>query len=202
MKVQGFSVNALEANCYIVYSHHQAIIVDPGEASQEILDFIQKEDLEVLAIINTHGHADHIAGNAWFKEKTQAPLWIHELEVAYLSDPSLHLGPQINQEFPSIQADRLLKDGDIISIGQGEIEILHTPGHSPGGISLYSPGLVLTGDTLFKASVGRWDLPKGDLAVLQKSLFRLARLPLDTVVYPGHGASTTIQSEIKHNPFL
>ena len=202
MQVERFVVNPLGVNCYVVYDQGIALIVDPGEASQEVLDFLRNEDLEVVAIINTHGHADHIAGNGWFKEKTQAPIWIHELEEPYLSDPNLHLGPQIRQEFPTVQAQRLLKDGDTITLGEARLEVLHTPGHSPGGISLYGPGFVLSGDTLFQSSVGRWDLPKGDRAVLQQSLVRLARLPLDTIVYPGHGSPTTIKDEIKNNPFL
>lgn len=202
MKVEKFVVNPLGVNCYVVYHGTEAIIIDPGDSSQEILDFLQEKKLSVLAIVNTHGHADHIAGNKWFMDKTNAPVWIHELEAPYLTDPNLHLGPQIGQEFPSVEASRLLKDGDTITVGKMELQVLHTPGHSPGGISLYSPGILFSGDTLFKSSVGRWDLPNGDRTILQQSVIRLARLPLDTVVYPGHGPSSTIKEEIRTNPFL
>ncbi|HHY15721.1 MAG TPA: MBL fold metallo-hydrolase [Firmicutes bacterium] len=167
-----------------------------------MLDFLQEQQLQVVAIVNTHGHADHIAGNAWFMEKTGAPLLIHAEEEAYLADGALNLAHMIRQDLPPLKADRLLKDGDTIALGTGKLEVLHTPGHSPGSISLYFPGSVICGDTLFKSSVGRWDLPRGSHAVLQESLLRLARLPLDTVVYPGHGDSTTIREEIKNNPFL
>jgi glyoxylase-like metal-dependent hydrolase (beta-lactamase superfamily II) len=202
MQVKRFVVNPLGVNCYVVYHQGEAVIVDPGEASEEILEFIQQENLQVVAIINTHGHADHIAGNGWIMEKTKAPLWIHELEAPYLSDPNLHLGPMIGQEFPPVEAQRLLKAGDIITLGDKNLEVLHTPGHSPGGIALYGAGFLISGDTLFKSSVGRWDLPQGDQAVLQQSLARLALLPPETVVYPGHGSSTTIQDEVESNPFF
>lgn len=203
MQVERFLVGTLMmVNCYVVYDGDEAVIVDPGGASQEVLDFIDERNLTVKAIVNTHGHADHIAGNAWFMEKTGAPLLIHIDEEAYLSSEELNLARLVRAEFPVVKADRLLKDGDFIPVGDGKLEVLHTPGHSPGGISLYAPGFVISGDTLFQVSVGRWDLPNGDRDVLQESVLRLARLPLDTVVYPGHGDSTTIRAEIKSNPFL
>lgn len=203
MQVERFLVGTLMmVNCYVVYDGDEAVIVDPGGASQEVLDFIDERNLTVKAIVNTHGHADHIAGNAWFMEKTGAPLLIHIDEEAYLSSEELNLARLVRAEFPVVKADRLLKDGDFIPVGDGKLEVLHTPGHSPGGISLYVPGFVISGDTLFQGSVGRWDLPNGDRDVLQESVLRLARLPLDTVVYPGHGDSTTIRAEIKSNPFL
>lgn len=203
MQVERFLVGTLMmVNCYVVYDGDEAVIVDPGGASQEVLDFIDERNLTVKAIVNTHGHADHIAGNVWFMEKTGAPLLIHIDEEAYLSSEELNLARLVRAEFPVVKADRLLKDGDFIPVGDGKLEVLHTPGHSPGGISLFAPGFVISGDTLFQGSVGRWDLPNGDRDVLQESVLRLARLPLDTVVYPGHGDSTTIRAEIKSNPFL
>lgn len=202
MQVRSFTVNALAVNCFVVYHGQEAVIVDPGEASEEIVEFLETEGLRVTAIINTHGHADHIAGNAWFLEKTKAPLYIHQLEAPYLSDPSLHLGPQICLDVARVKADRLLVDCDTIEVGGESLKVMHTPGHSPGGIVLYYPGLLLSGDTLFKSSVGRWDLPLGDEDVLKQSVKRLAQLPPETIVYPGHGPSTTIAEERKNNPFL
>lgn len=189
-------------NCYVVSHGNEAIIVDPGDSSTQILDYIRLKDFKILAIVNTHGHADHILGNSWFIEKTNAPLWIHEDEEEFLSNPELHLGPAINMDVPVVKADRLLKDGDLIEFGGASLEVLHTPGHSPGGICLYTPNILLSGDTLFKESVGRWDLPKGDLNILKKSILRLGRLPVETLVYPGHGPSTTIEHEIINNQFL
>ena len=160
MQVERFLVGTLMmVNCYVVYDGDEAVIVDPGGASQEVLDFIDERNLTVKAIVNTHGHADHIAGNAWFMEKTGAPLLIHIDEEAYLSSEELNLARLVRAEFPVVKADRLLKDGDFIPVGDGKLEVLHTPGHSPGGISLYAPGFVISGDTLFQGSVGRWDRP-------------------------------------------
>lgn len=202
MQVKPFVVNAFGVNCYVVYHQGEAIVVDPGSPSEDVLAFVEREGLRVVAIINTHGHADHIGGNAWFVEKTRAPLYIHELEAAYLSDPALHLGSLINQEVAAIKASRLLKDGDAIMVGGVCMGVIHTPGHSVGGISLYAPGVLLSGDTLFKGSVGRWDFPLSDGEALRKSLLRLSQLPPETKVYPGHGPSSTIARELETNPFL
>lgn len=202
MQVKLFRVNNFGVNCYVVYHQQEAVIVDPGGPAEAVLAFLEKEGLQAKAIINTHGHADHIAGNAWFVDKTGAPLMIHEVDAKYLSDPALHLGPQIRLEVPDSVADRLLREGDLIQVGDKSLTVMHTPGHSGGGIALVGPGFVLSGDTLFKESVGRWDFPESDERKLQQSLFRLAQLSPETVVYPGHGPHSTIAHELKHNPFL
>ncbi|HHY10809.1 MAG TPA: MBL fold metallo-hydrolase [Firmicutes bacterium] len=204
MKIKRFVVNPLAVNCYVVYQGRRGILIDPGEAAQEVLDFIDSLQLEILAVVNTHAHADHIAGNDWFREKTRAPLWIHEAEEGFLGDAGLNLSSYLRQDLSLAPADRLLKEGDRIVIGKSTLEVLHTPGHSPGSISLYGEeeAVLFSGDTLFKSSVGRWDLPGGDHGALQKSVLRLGRLPLGTKVYPGHGEATTIAEEIKNNPFL
>lgn len=202
MKVEQFRVNSLGVNCYVVYDGHEGVIIDPGVASDKVLAFVEEHGLQIVAIIDTHGHADHIAGNAWFVEKTKAHLYIHELDAPYLQDPALHLGPQIYVEVTPTTADRLLREGDSIQVGKSSLAVLHTPGHTPGGICLYSPGILFSGDTLFRTSVGRSDLPLGNQAVLNQSLRRLTQLPPETVVYPGHGPNTTIYDELRTNPFL
>lgn len=202
MKVERFSSEPLKSNCYLVHDQKEGLIIDPGGISQELLDFLQTQKVQVKAIINTHGHGDHIAGNSWIMEHTGAPLWIHEEEAEYLSDPALNLGTLLGLEFPPVKAERFLAHGDLIFVGKKQLKVLHTPGHTPGGICLFSPGFLISGDTLFKSSAGRWDLPRGNRDLLQQSLLRLARLPLDTIVYPGHGESTTIRDEIENNPFL
>ncbi len=202
MQVKLFHANKFGVNCYVVYHQQEAVIVDPGGPSADVLAFLEKEGLEAKAIINTHGHADHIAGNAWFVEKTGAPLMIHGADAKYLNDPFLHLGHQIRLEVPDSKADRLLSEGDIIQVGGKNLTVIHTPGHSGGGIGLLGPGFLLSGDTLFKESVGRWDFLESDEQALRGSLLRLAQLPLETVVYPGHGPQSTISHELKHNPFL
>ncbi|NMB00191.1 MAG: MBL fold metallo-hydrolase [Firmicutes bacterium] len=202
MRVNCFAVNFIKTNCYVAHNEGEAVIVDPGGVSNDLLDFLAKENLKVVAVINTHGHADHISGNAWIMEETKAPLAIHQLDASFLNDPGLHLGPKIRQEVVPVEVSRLLGDGDLIKVGQFSLEVLHTPGHTPGGISLYTPGILLSGDTLFKSSVGRWDFPGSDEGALRESLRRLAKLPPETQVYPGHGPSTTIGEELKSNPFL
>lgn len=202
MFVKRFVTNELAANCYVVHSGREAIIVDPGGEAPEILDYLAAHELQVVALVNTHGHADHIGGNHWFQEKTGAPVWIHRLDAPYLADESLNLARYVRQSFPAVKPGRLLEDGDEIVLGEKTITVLHTPGHTPGGISLYWEGHLITGDTLFRESVGRTDLPGGDGSVLRESLIKLGRLPLDTVVYPGHGEATTIEHEIRKNPYL
>ncbi|HHT42359.1 MAG TPA: MBL fold metallo-hydrolase [Firmicutes bacterium] len=202
MQIESFALNALSTNCYVVYDSGEAVIVDPGDQSQAVLDFLEDKGLSVVAVVNTHGHSDHIHGNAWLLEKTGAPLAIHEDDAAFLVDPALHLGPQIRMDVVPTEAQRLLRDGDRIVIGSGSLEVLHTPGHTPGGICLYGHGLLISGDTLFKRSVGRWDLPGADERALQDSLRRLAKLPPETKVFPGHGPSTTLGEELESNPFL
>ncbi len=202
MKVRLFNVNSFGVNCYVVYHGGEAVIVDPGGPSEDVLAFLEQETLKVVAIINTHGHSDHIGGNQWFVEKTNAPLYIHQADAPFLGDPTLHLGPQINLEVGHSTAQGLLQDGDVINVGGESLNVIHTPGHTGGGICLYGLGFVLSGDTLFKESVGRWDLPQADESALYRSLKRLIKLPPETVVYPGHGPSSIIAYELEHNPFL
>lgn len=202
MQVERFVLNSLATNCYVVFCDGEAVVVDPGAEAPEILEFLQENQLRVVAIVNTHGHCDHIRGNAWFLEKTGAPLLIHEADAAFLSDPELNLGPQVRLEAAPTKADRLLKEGDEVSVGSGCLRVIHTPGHTPGGICLYGPGILLSGDTLFRSSVGRWDFPGSDEQALHRSLRKLAVLSPETIVYPGHGFSTTIARELEFNPFL
>ncbi len=202
MQIERFVFNAYSTNCYVIYDQGEAVIVDPGDNSEKVLAFLEQEGLRAVAIVNTHGHCDHIFGNAWFKEKTGAPLCIHEDDAAFLADSRLNLGTQVRLEVAVSEADRLLKDGDEIAVGSGNLQVIHTPGHTPGGICLYGHGILISGDTLFKSSVGRWDFPGSDEQALLKSLKRLTELPLETKVYPGHGFSTTVARELELNPFL
>lgn len=202
MQIKVFPTNLLGVNCYVLYGNNEALMVDPAGAKSEVLEFLKEHDLALQAIINTHGHADHILGNAWFKEQTKVPLWIHSRDQAYLQDDSLSLATWLGIDMPQVQADRLLEDGDILKVGGQTLEVLHTPGHSPGSICLYWSGGLISGDTLFLQSVGRTDLPGGDKELLAESLARIAMLPQETLIYPGHGPSTTLVRELKENPFL
>lgn len=201
-----FTVDALEvgpmaANCYII-THiptKDACLIDPGGEPERIKDFIKNKRLNLKFIINTHGHGDHILGNGYFG----VPIYIHRLEKDFLTNPVLNLSGMFGMFLKTPKASRLLEDGDKVYLNDLEFEILHTPGHTPGGISVKLNGVIFTGDTLFAGSVGRTDLPRGDektlLGSIRKKLFALDD---DTVVYPGHGGESTIGKEKRTNPFF
>jgi hydroxyacylglutathione hydrolase len=191
MIVKGFAVGWLSTNCYVVGCEEtrEAAVIDPGMESkaeaEPIMDFIKQNSLHIKYIINTHGHPDHIAGNAIMKEATGAPILIHK------SNPE------------HVQTDRKLHDGDTIQVGTLKLKVLHTPGHTPDGISLLGDNAVFTGDALFAGSVGRSDFTGGSFQELINSIkTKLLPLPDNFKVYPGHGPSTTIGDEKRHNPFL
>ncbi len=174
-----------------------AMVVDPAlGATASILATARDLEIEIALIVNTHGHWDHVADNARLVEATGAPIAVHTADAARLSRPKGELGPLPWDILPS-RADRLLTEGDTVQVGAITFTVLHTPGHTPGSICLYSAAssLLISGDTLFAGSYGRYDLPGGDLGALQGSLARLAELPAATQVYPGHGGTTTIGAE-------
>lgn len=212
MKIVKFEYSLFGVNTYLVYDPQtkDCAVVDPGMINQEerdaICNFIEKNGLRLTHIINTHLHIDHAAGNAWLKSKYGADV--------YASAADAPLGSQMSQQarmfglpfrIEDAAADHPLINGEIISIGEGSLRVIATPGHSPGGICLYdeADGFLISGDTLFDGSIGRTDLPGGDYAQLIDSIrTRLLDLPGDTVVYPGHGPATTIAKERASNPFL
>lgn len=209
MKVHMFTVGLLSTNCYVAYCEKtgEAIVVDPGfdtprEANQ-IQAFIQKENLQTRYIVNTHGHVDHTSGNGILKKLTNAPIIIHEKDASMLGETGQKLAQAFGIKSYSPKADKQLRDGDIIRFGEEHLTVAHTPGHSPGGISLIGKDVVFTGDTLFAGSVGRVDFPGGSAKALLKSLReRIMTLPEHFTVYPGHGPATTIGAEKQSNPFL
>ena len=206
MHLRSFVVGMCETNCYIAAdsSSKDAIIIDPGDNADAIIETIRTDGLIVRAIVNTHGHADHIAANAALKKQFDCPIMIHELDAPYLADPEANLSALIGYIEPiSPPADRLLKDGGEITIGQLVFRVIHTPGHTPGGISLLENEVLFSGDTLFADSVGRTDFPGGSHEQLINSIQeKLLVLPDSTLVYPGHGPLTTIGNERQNNPFL
>ena len=186
-------VGPIETNCYIVTENEaskEAIIIDPGEEAGKILAFISKHQLQPLYIIITHGHFDHIGANRELKAKLKIPILMHEKDTFGL--PSGNSPP----------ADRFLKDQDHLEVGPPEadlkFEVLHTPGHTPGGISLYceKEKVLFSGDTLFYDAVGRTDLPHSSEKDMRESIKKLLTLPPGTKVYPGHGQPTTIGDEL------
>ncbi|PKM80935.1 MAG: MBL fold metallo-hydrolase [Firmicutes bacterium HGW-Firmicutes-14] len=205
MIIECIPVGMMGANCYCIgcRSTREAAVIDPGGDVEKILNYLKENDLNLKYIINTHGHIDHVAGNDKLREQTGAKLLIHELDAPMLSDTRLNLSSFMGFEKIFKNPDRLLTDEDTIEIGDIRMEVMHTPGHTRGGICLSTEGAVFTGDTLFNGSIGRTDFPGGDFDTIINSIkLKLLSLPDDTAVYPGHMGHSTIAYERKYNPFL
>lgn len=213
LKVRKFIVNNFEENTYLVIDSetNKAAIVDPGMLTarerSRFDEFISKENIKIDQVILTHAHLDHCFGATYVHDQYGVPVKGHADDEPLLKgvkEQSARFGMAgVFTSEPSF--DVRLKDGDTIQIGDGALEVIHVPGHSPGGIALYSPadGFVIVGDSLFKGSIGRTDLPGGDHATLLDSINkRLFNLPGDTLVLPGHGLVTTIANEKATNPFF
>jgi glyoxylase-like metal-dependent hydrolase (beta-lactamase superfamily II) len=198
MLIETFTVGSLSTNCYVVSSQQtkDAIIIDPGVDSsleaEQIFDYVTQAGLKIKLIVNTHGHPDHISGDAIFQEKYNVPICIHRFDAASLE------GLQ-NVNFP---AAVLLEDGSLIKFGNESLKVMYTPGHTPGSICLLGERLVFTGDTLFAGGIGRTDFPEGSDSDMRLSLRKLMRLPDYFLIYPGHGPSSIMGEEKRVNPFL
>jgi len=200
-------VGELETNCYLIVCKRtkKAVVIDPGgeEEVDLVLNFLQENNFDLKCIINTHGHIDHIAGNNLLKAKTEALLLIHRLDADMLVDANKNFSSFMGKEIYSPSADKLLEEGDEISLGTLNLIVIHTPGHTPGGISLVLDNIVFTGDTLFAGGIGRTDLPGGSYQDLIKSIKeKLLILGDDKIIYPGHGPDSTIGEERRTNPYI
>lgn len=209
MLIRRLTVGFLGTNCYLVACEKtlEAIVIDPGfraDETEKVLREITERDLHLRYVVDTHGHADHMSGNSALKQATGAEILIHEDDAQLLADPSKNLSKMMGFTVVSPSADRLLREGDLVRVGSFELEVMHTPGHTRGSISLHctSDSIVFTGDTLFAGSIGRTDLPSSSFKDIMRSLSRLMGLPAQTVVYPGHGEMTTIGKEKRENPFV
>ncbi len=212
MKLVRFGFSLFGINTYLVVDEasKKCAVVDPGmiEPDEEnaLVDYIERNKLHVVDVINTHLHVDHAIGDKFVAEKFRVPVLGHRSDETLgrrLQEQAEMFG--MRGKLDSVSLTSYLEDGDRVSIGDGELEVLHVPGHSPGSIALYDPQghWVIVGDALFAGSIGRTDLPGGDYATLVGAINdRLMALPDDTAVYPGHGPATTIGQERKYNPYL
>lgn len=212
LKVKVFTFNPFDETTYVVYDPGtaDAIVIDPGMGTKEELDefdkYIAESGMNIQGIVNTHMHLDHCFGANYVKDKYGVPVAAHVADAflgSNIDDQARKFGIRLKGK--DVMIDSPLADGDTITIGDDRLEVIHTPGHSPGGICLYSPDgkFLIAGDTLFAGSIGRTDLPGGDYAQLIDSVSsRLFTLPDDTLVLPGHGPTTTIGREKASNPFF
>jgi glyoxylase-like metal-dependent hydrolase (beta-lactamase superfamily II) len=205
MILETICVGVFEVNCYILASRNEseAIIIDPGADEHKIRRILNRYMLEPAFIINTHGHIDHIGCD----DKFGVPVYVHRQELGLLRDPQLNLSNFLMPSYNIKAKIKTLEDKEIVELDQLQLEVIHTPGHTPGGICLLmkkpTDKILFTGDTLFYQGIGRTDFPGANERELIKSIKdKLLKLNDDIVIYPGHGPSSTIGEEKRHNPFL
>lgn len=198
MVIETIVIPRFSTNCYIISDGEGALCIDPGGRAGDIYEALAKKGLSLEKIVLTHGHFDHITGVEELREKSGAPVLIHRLDAEYLTNPQKPFA-RAGREAPFRGADILLSEGDTISIGRAAFSVLHTPGHTQGSVCLFGEGVLFSGDTLFKETIGRHDF--ADQADMKASVKRLLALPPDTRVYPGHFEATTIGHEREHNPY-
>lgn len=207
LSVEVITVGAIEENCYVVYceQHRSAIIVDPGDSGKRIIKFLENKKLIPKMVLNTHCHADHTGAVGALVEHFAIPFVCHKDDEWMLTDPAQREMADYLGVKPPPKNSSAVSDGEIVDICDDfSLKVIHTPGHTPGGICFLAGGrFLISGDTLFRSSIGRSDLPGGDHETLVQSIKeKLLTLPDDTVIYPGHGETSDISYEKKHNPFL
>jgi glyoxylase-like metal-dependent hydrolase (beta-lactamase superfamily II) len=207
MILRALELGMFASNCYIVGSEatKEGLIIDPGAEGDVILEHTRELELDTKLIVATHAHIDHVGALRAVKEATGAAFAIHEADAneKVMQGMARMLGAITRSLSPPPKPDRLLKEGDTIEIGDLSFTVIHTPGHSPGGISIYGHGVVFTGDTLFNFGIGRTDFPGCSYETLMDSInSKLMTLPDETIVLPGHGPHTTIGIERQYNPFM
>ena len=208
MQIRTLTLGPLETNCYILTDPEtgDTAVIDPGLDEEQLLDLCKPIAKQIKWLLLTHSHFDHIMGLAALKELTGAPVAVHRLDADGLTDPRASMYRMCAQYYAHPQQpappDRLLEDGDELPLGGGRIRVLHTPGHTVGGVCFLTDDALFSGDTLFAGGVGRTDFPGGDYSALRESLQRLAALEGDLRVFPGHGPATTLGRERRENPYI
>lgn len=204
MTIRTLCLGELDTNCYIVWDDKRAaVVIDPADEAEKILAVIESEGLSVVGVVLTHVHFDHMLAAKRVCIATGAPLYVGKGDELALSDSVRNLSGVFQMCDPvHMSADGVLQEEDELIVGEISFTVLETPGHTPGCICLLGDGVLFAGDTLFRDSIGRVDFPGGDIPAMLASLRRLTKLPGETVVYSGHGPATTIEREVKHNPYL
>lgn len=206
MKIKTFVTGFLQINTYLVYDEDtlEGFIVDIGSYLKDITDFVNKKGIHIKYIIATHGHDDHTGGvNDQRKDFPDAKVVAHKGDKDWYTDPRLNGSIEISGKPNTIDIDEYVNDGDTLTVGNMKLDIIHTPGHTPGGICIYTSNSLFSGDTLFSQSIGRTDFTGGSFEDIAHSIReKLYKLPDDTKVYPGHMGMTTIGIEKKNNPFV
>ncbi len=198
-------LNDFSENTYIVANGKEAYVIDPGSNYEAMHQYLQEHGLSIKGVLLTHGHYDHISGLNNLLEEEGAPIYIHKDDRDFLFDPGLNLSVYMEERFKlkDKHVVHTMEEGDTFSLGKESITVLHTPGHTRGGVCFLYGDVLFSGDTLFKEAVGRMDLPTGDESALLASVSKLLeRFDDNTVVYPGHGPFTTIAHEKAKNPFV
>lgn len=208
MKLLGIPLGSFQTNCYILIDEktNQAVVIDPGSEPERLIKELNGLKADVKAVLLTHGHGDHIGAVEALRKETGAPLYVHPLDAAMLGDANRNLSSFTGEAFACKESEHLVKEGDIIQVGEEiRLQVIFTPGHTQGGVCYYAKdqGLLFAGDTLFAESIGRTDFPGGSYATLIQNIKdKLMTLPDETRVFPGHGPETTIGWEKDHNPFI
>lgn len=189
MELERLVVGELETNCYVLKSASEAVVIDPGAADERLIEALQGHQLKYILL--THGHPDHLGGASWLKRESGAALLLHRGDL-----------PGLRWALPGLEPDGFLEEGTAIGFGEENLQILHTPGHSPGSIVLMTNEKLFVGDLIFWGSIGRTDLPGGSPRAMERSLRRIIELDGAFSIYPGHGPETTLARERISNPFL